>query len=224
MKSQEAQNYKNENAALYQENERYRGLIETLLRHPAFTPFIDDISKNPAALGLGQPQQQAQAPQPMQTSQQQTPVQQQPQQQPPVEDSKPDFLNFDASQVQIPTQQNMQQSNEQVGLSMIPEENFSKLNLGGFGQQQQQQQQMNFNNFKQVNAYAVTSLPQGPDPVTLLADSAARSPVSSARRAGESASLVSSDSTAAATSADFSVLLAKLDGTAKRMGLGDHDI
>merc|ERR1712029_1293644 len=43
LKTQEASTLRQENGALLQENERYRGLIETLLRHPAFTPFINDI-------------------------------------------------------------------------------------------------------------------------------------------------------------------------------------
>jgi len=51
MKAQEAQNLRNQNTALMQENDRYRGLIETLLRHPAFTPFIQDISQDPSVLG-----------------------------------------------------------------------------------------------------------------------------------------------------------------------------
>lgn len=206
VKIQEANNLRTENTALLQENERYRGLIETLLRHPAFTPFIDDISKNPAALGAPQPQQHQQSVTP-------TPAPQQPQQH---EDVKPEFLNFDASQLQVPQQQpQQQQDNQQVGLAMIPEEkmDFSRLNIGtGYN--------MNFGNFQQVNAYAVTELPSGPDPVALLAESRIEFPCTrpSATAAFDSASDdTSAQPSAASLDFDYAVLLTKLDNTARRM-------
>jgi len=192
-----------------QENDRYRGLIETLLRHPAFTPFINDISKDPAVLGMPQqqPQQQMQRtpshqppqPQPQQPQQQQ-------QQQPDV---KPDFMNFDASQLQVPSQQ-QQHDQQQVGLAMIPEEDFSKLNLNRL-----QQQTMNFNGYQSVNAYAVTDLPSR-DPVELLIESPAGLP-------SYCSSGVATPSYAAFTAdyaapSDMSVLLAKLDGAARKLG------
>ena len=153
LKAQEANTLRNENSALMQENERYRGLIETLLRHPAFTPFINDISKDPSVLGVPQQHQsqhQEQQHQPSMTPTPQHPQPQQQQQQAPQQDSKPDFMNFDASQLQIPQQQHQQQQqSEQVGLAMIPENDFSKLNINGFNS-------MNFNNFHSVNAFAVT--------------------------------------------------------------------
>ena len=201
MKTQESNNLRSENAALMQENERYRGLIETLLRHPAFTPFINDISKDPSVLGVPQQHQ----PQPRQQQQPSvTPTQQpsQPQQQqapPPQQDSKPEFLNFDASQLQIPQQQ---QRTEQVGLAMIPENDFSKLNINGF-------HTMNFNNFQRVNAFAVTDVPKGPDPVNLLIESPAR--------LSRSCSTVSAIDSAATCDSDLTVLLAKLDGAARNM-------
>nr|OQO25338.1 hypothetical protein B0A51_06700 [Rachicladosporium sp. CCFEE 5018] len=180
VKVQEASTLRSENTALMQENERYRGLIETLLRHPAFTPFINDISKDPSVLGMPQMQSQPQqAPQP-------TPAPEQQQQAPLVqptpqhEDIKPEFLKFDASQLQLPQSQPQQQQqpfspqtqqprpsqggNERVGLAMIPENDFSKLNLNGF-------QAMNFNQFRSVNAFAVLDVPVGPCPVEVLAGS-----------------------------------------------------
>lgn len=183
------------------ENERYRGLIETLLRHPAFTPFINDISKDPSVLMQQQPQQQ----QPPQQQQQQSvaptpqPAQAQPQQQ-PQQDMKPDFLDFDASQLQIPHQP--QPEPQHVGLAMIPENDFSKLNINGFNS-------MNFNsNFNRVNAYAVTELPTGPDPVELLMESPAYLPRSFSSAISEPAS---------ATSPGLSILLAKLDKSARKL-------
>ncbi|KAK3113683.1 hypothetical protein LTR53_008798, partial [Teratosphaeriaceae sp. CCFEE 6253] len=90
-----------------------------------------------------------------------------------------------------------QQQQQQVGLAMIPEENFSKLNLNGFPRG------VNFGGGGLggygVNAYAVVSVPRGPDPVGLLAVGMdARVP----------------------TDSDFTVLLAKLDGVAGRMRAG----
>ncbi len=194
IKAQENTNLRNENAALMQENDRYRTLIETLLRHPAFTPFINDISKDPSVLGPPPQQQnqhqQQQAPpaQPPPQSQQQQPPQQQQQQTP--QDSKPDFMNFDASQLQMPNQQQQPQQNERVGLAMIPENDFSKLNINGFNS-------MNFNGYS-VNAYPVLDLPPGPDPADLLNTT---TPYSYA---------------AASNSTD---LLARLDGAARRLRL-----
>ncbi|KXS99077.1 hypothetical protein AC579_9197 [Pseudocercospora musae] len=201
IKTQESNSLRQENQALLAENERYRGLIETLLRHPAFTPFINDISKDPSL--LMPPQQQPQCQQ--QPSMHQTPNPQpaQPHQPQGQQDMKPDFLNFDASQLQLPQSQPEQQ--QHVNLAMIPEENFSKLNLSGY-----QQRSGNFNNYG-VNAYAVTGLPSGPDPVDLLIESPARLPLSA------SADLCTVSSTAYSTAADsgFSVLLAKLDNAAR---------
>ncbi|KAG8623523.1 hypothetical protein KVT40_008499 [Elsinoe batatas] len=48
VKAQENTVLKNTNDQLAEENARYRALIQTLLRHPSFTPFIEDISKDPA--------------------------------------------------------------------------------------------------------------------------------------------------------------------------------
>lgn len=194
---------------MLQENERYRGLIETLLRHPAFTPFINDISKDPSVLNIPQMQQQ-QAPQPTPMAPQQQPVAPTPQH----EDTKPEFMNFDASQLQIPSQQPQvqqpQQQNERVGLATIPENDFSKLNINGF-------QGMNFNNYS-VNAFAVTELPKGPDPVELLIESPVRLPRSTSASAD-----ADSDATASSTAYDFSaasdltMLLAKLDSSARKL-------
>ena len=207
LKAQEANTLRNENSALMQENERYRGLIETLLRHPAFTPFINDISKDPSVLGVPQQHQsqhQEQQHQPSMTPTPQHPQPQQQQQQAPQQDSKPDFMNFDASQLQIPQQQHQQQQqSEQVGLAMIPENDFSKLNINGFNS-------MNFNNFHSVNAFAVTDVPKGPDPVNLLVKAPLRLPRSCSASS-------SAPNPAAACDSDMTVLLAKLDGAARNV-------
>ncbi|KJY02316.1 hypothetical protein TI39_contig66g00004 [Zymoseptoria brevis] len=206
MKTQESNTLRNENTALHAENERYRTLIETLLRHPSFTPFINDISKDPSSLLQSVPPQQQQQMQqappqqqaPASQSQQQQQQSQQQQQQ-PQPDVKPAFLDFDASQLQIPQPQEQQQ--EHAGLAMIPEDSFNKLNLSG------NLRNMNYSNFNSVNAYAVTDLPMGPDPHDLLFDS------SSTAYDSMDASAICS-----ASNPGLSLLLAKLDNAAQRVG------
>ncbi|KAI5208832.1 hypothetical protein AUEXF2481DRAFT_6481 [Aureobasidium subglaciale EXF-2481] len=51
MKAQEANDLRVENRSLQEENGRCRRLIEVLLRHPAYAPFIEDISKDPSIAG-----------------------------------------------------------------------------------------------------------------------------------------------------------------------------
>lgn len=192
-----------------QENERYRGLIETLLRHPAFTPFINDISRDPSVLG-NPPQQQSQSqhqpavastPQPSQCqpqSQQQQQQQhhnaehqsQQLQLQQP--DAKPDFLNFDASQLQVPQDHSQ---TEQIGMAMVPETDFSKLNIHGFNS-------VNFSGFQSVNAFPVTDVPTGPGLADLLVECPLRA-----------SDCYSSD----LTDANMTVLLTKLDSAAMNL-------
>jgi bZIP-type transcription factor MBZ1 len=197
MKAQESNNLRAENANLMAENERYRNLIETLLRHQAFQPFIQDISKDPAVLGVPPPRQHAPQPQPPQHQPSITPTQQHPQPQ-PQQDSKPDFLNFDASQIQIP----QPQTEQQVGMAMVPEDGFSKLNINGFNS-------MNFNGFQRVNAFAVTDVPTGPDPVDLLAI-----------RLPPSCSTPASTLGSSTCDSDVTVLLGKLDCAARRLKSG----
>jgi hypothetical protein len=110
-------------------------------------------------------------------------------------------MNFDASQLQIPRQQTQvapaqqqqqqQQGNQRIGLAMVPENDFSKLNINGL------QHPMNFN-YQSVNAFPMTSMPMGPDPADLLA-------TSSASTAFTNGSL------------DMNVLLARLDNSARKI-------
>ena len=137
-----------------------------------------------------------------------------PTQQHPLPESKPDFMNFDASQLQLPQQQQQQQT-EHVGLAMIPENDFSKLNLNGF------QNSMNFQNFHRVNAYAVTEVPKGPDPVDLLIESPVRLPNCSTVPTTANCSATSTLDSAICDS-DLTVLLAKLDGAARNIKCLSH--
>lgn len=203
MKAQESNSLRQENQALMHENERYRGLIETLLRHPAFTPFINDISKDPSVLMPPQQQHHRQQQQQQQPSVAPTPQPQQAQPQQSQQDMKPDFLNFDASQLQVPSQPQPEQ--QQIGLAMIPENDFSKLNINNFNS-------MNFNqNYNGVNAYVVHDLPAGPHPVDLLIDSPTRMLYSTAT----STDYFSAPS--ASTDSGLTVLLAKLDNAARKV-------
>lgn len=200
LKNQETATLRNENQSILAENERYRGLIETLLRHPAFSPFINDISQNPQQLfpQAQQQQQRQQQQQPQQSAV--TPTPQQTQSQAQQQDMKPEFPDFDASQLQIPMSQQEQQHT--VNLVTIPEEPFNKLNLYG-------NQNMNFNNYNSVNAYAVTECPTGPDPVDLLMDSPAYLPPASST----AASSTTFDS-------GLDLLFAKLDRAAQSLAAG----
>jgi hypothetical protein len=113
-------------------------------------------------------------------------------------------MNFDASQIQIPQQQTQgqqqqqqqqqQQGNERVGLAMIPENDFSKLNINGL-------QPMNFN-YQSVNAFPMTSMPVGPDPADLLATCSTSFASNNAFTTG---------------SLDMNVLLARLDNSARKI-------
>lgn len=125
------------------------------------------------------------------------------------QDSKPAFMNFDASQLQIPQQQQPQL--ERVGLTMIPENDFSKLDLNGF------QRSMNINQYHGgVSAYAVIDVPAGPDPVDLLIESPVCLPLSAASSAASDFSAATvSDSTTCSSS--LTLLLARLDNTASIM-------
>lgn len=77
---------------------------------------------------------------------------------------------------------------------MVPENDFSKLNINGL-----QQQRANFN-YQSVNAFAITDLPTGPNPADLLAAySTSASTVSTSR------------------SPDLNLLLSKLDNSARRV-------
>lgn len=162
IKDKECSTLKSHNNALTEENERYRALIQTLLRHPSFTPFLDDISKDPAFINS----QQTRQPQPQQAS---TPA-------PSVSSSTPSQTQNANNHRQM---QNVKHEGKSRNLSTISEApvDLSLLNLnhanGNFAQQQQQQQQQSQNvpfDFSQPQIYAAHQLPQGPSPLDLTLD------------------------------------------------------
>lgn len=153
VKAQEANSLKTENQALHEENARYRGLIETLLRHPAFTPFVEDISKDPSIL-LTQPQQRPSvpAPAPVPAPQQQA------------------MKQFDfGSQMQAPKQQEMQH----VGMTMIPEApvDLSMLNINhNNNNNMSRSRSASYNNYQRPQVFSVHNLPQGPSALDIAID------------------------------------------------------
>ncbi|KAK4985640.1 hypothetical protein LTR50_005840 [Elasticomyces elasticus] len=159
MKSQECQGLRTENGSLRDENARYRGLIETLLRHPAFTPFIEDLSHHPTVTAPP-PRVQSQQSQSQPQSQQQQQQDQMSMTPTPVQQEAKPYPDFDASQMQIPSQQS------QVGMAILPETpvDLSMLNLGN-----RSFNHTNFN-FQQPQVYSVLELPEGPSPLELRLD------------------------------------------------------
>lgn len=127
MKQQECNVLKSENSGLADENSRYRSLIQTLLRHPSFTPFIEDLSKDPSVMSL-----QSNAPQPQPQQQQQSQNKQQQRAHTPLppqaqQSSSQSFPSFNT----MPPKQETQH----INMTMIPETpvDLSNLNLNNGG-------------------------------------------------------------------------------------------
>lgn len=133
VKVQEANDLRNQNHALMEENRRQQAFIERLLRHQAFNPFLEDLVKE---------QQEMSAPAPLASMpSSSTPVA-------PTPAPAPAQFQFS------------QPENTHVGMTMIPETqlDFSMLNINnnanwniGNG----------FNGY-QPRVFAVTELPEGP--------------------------------------------------------------
>jgi len=125
-----------------EENSRSRAFIEKLLRHPAFKPFLEDLSRDPS-LTMPAGELQTQIP-------------------PPA--APPASAHKDVDPYSAPTQQFIEahkvENTTHVGMTMIPETplDMSMLNLGpnnwavpnmGFG-------------FQQPRVFAVLEVPEGP--------------------------------------------------------------
>lgn len=142
MKVNEANELRTQNRLLMEENARSRAFIERLLRHQAFTPFLEELSRDESL--------QAKAPMASMPSSS-TPVATAPA---PAFQSQQSFNGMS------------QAENTQVGMTMAPEPqlDFSMLNLnnnnngsnaGNWGVN-------NGFSFQQPVAFAVTELPEGP--------------------------------------------------------------
>lgn len=160
VKAQEANSLKTENQSLHEENARYRSLIETLLRHPAFVPFVEDISKDPSLL-IPMPQHQQRQPAP-------TPA---PAPAPASAPQQQEVKPFDFSaQMQVPKQQEIQH----VGMTMIPEApvDLSMLNINNQHNNfnPNMSRRSSYNNYQQPQVFSVRDLPQGPSALDIALD------------------------------------------------------
>ncbi|KAF1942961.1 hypothetical protein EJ02DRAFT_374766 [Clathrospora elynae] len=137
MKASEANELRTQNRLLMEENARSRTFIERLLRHQAFAPFLEELSRDEAL--------QPKAPM---TSMPSTST-------PTV--AAPAPARFQSQQFHGMTQP----ENTHVGMTMVPEPqiDFSILNLNNNGSS------WGANNgfsFQQPRVFAVTELPEGP--------------------------------------------------------------
>ena len=138
MKVNETNELKAQNRALMDENARFRELTVKLLRHPAFTPFLEDISRDPA---LSDSLNKV-------TSSMNASAAAEPAPTPTV----PKDIN--------PFSQN---ENLHIGMATIPETqlDFSALNLNGNGNNWAMPT-MNGFGFQQPQVFAVLEVPEGP--------------------------------------------------------------
>ncbi|KAI2480068.1 bzip family transcription factor [Pyrenophora tritici-repentis] len=139
MKVNEANELRTQNRLLMEENARSRAFIERLLRHQAFTPFLEELSRD-ESLQLKAPMtsmSSSSAPAPTAPAPAQFPQQQ---------------FNGMA-----------QGENTQVGMTMVPEPqiDFAMLNINNNANANSWGVNNGFN-FQQPVAFAVTELPEGP--------------------------------------------------------------
>ncbi|KAJ4376767.1 hypothetical protein N0V86_006884 [Didymella sp. IMI 355093] len=134
VKVQEANELRNQNTALMEENRRQQAFIERLLRHQAFNPFLEDLVKE---------QQEMSAPAPLASM---------PSSSTPVAPT-PAPAQFQFSQPE----------NTHVGMTMIPETqlDFSMLNINNNANWNMGN---GFNGYQPQGprVFAVTELPEGP--------------------------------------------------------------
>jgi len=137
MKNNECNELRLQNRALMEENARSRAFIERLLRHQAFTPFLEELSRDESLDVKSAPQVSSSVPTP-------TPV-----------PNRKDLNPYASQQFQgIP-----QAENPQIGMALIPETqlDLSMLNLNN----NWAMPNMGFN-FQQPQVYSVMELPEGP--------------------------------------------------------------
>ncbi|KAB8748980.1 hypothetical protein FH972_026531 [Carpinus fangiana] len=144
-RTEEATSLRARNNHLFNQNQQLLQLTQTMLNHPAFGTFMQELQHNPSMLQAAPaPQNQNSQPQPQRTQQ-------------PVK------------QEQAP-----QNNDIVVGMTRIPEPSldFSMLNLGAsnnaFGPSQ------SFSNFQNPQIFVVHELPQGPSIEELKAERLAR--------------------------------------------------
>jgi regulator of replication initiation timing len=133
-KQKETDDLRFQNRALMEENRNFRNLTESLLRHKAFVPYLDDIAR-----------EQADEVKPA----------------PPVSHTPtPQLTRKDVNPYASQQYQDMSQNdNPQIGMALIPETplDMSMLNLGN-----NWAMPSNHFNYQPTQIYAVTELPEGP--------------------------------------------------------------
>jgi len=146
MKANETNDLKLQNRALIEENARFRELTIKLLRHPAFTPFLEDISRDP---GLSDSLSKVTSSMNSTSSAEPTPT------------VKTDVNSFSANQQMLDAPQN---NDLHIGMATIPETqlDFSALNINGNNNNNTwTMPAMNGFGF-QPQVFAVLDVPQGP--------------------------------------------------------------
>ncbi|KAK8190501.1 hypothetical protein HDK77DRAFT_444551 [Phyllosticta capitalensis] len=131
-KQTEANELLMQNRALMEENARSRAFIERLLRHQAFVPFLDELSRDPA---LSEPAKMPAAP-----------VSQAPAQQ-----------NFNTAPPMM--KESSHENTSQMGMSMIPEQSSMAFDMNNNNVNYFPGSGFNFN---QPQVFAVLELPEGP--------------------------------------------------------------
>lgn len=133
IKTNEANELRTQNHALMEENARYRAFTEKLLRHPAFQPFLEDLSRDPAlSESLVGPSMQTSVPSVPSQNVAPAPARKE--------------VNFSMPQ---------QTENPQIGMALIPETHVD------LGMNNWAMPNMGFN-FQQPQVYSVLELPEGP--------------------------------------------------------------
>ncbi|KAF2843566.1 hypothetical protein M501DRAFT_926194 [Patellaria atrata CBS 101060] len=156
VKTNEANELRSQNQALMEENARSRAFIEKLLRHPAFNPFLEDLSRDTSlneSLGTLPSQSKSAAPAPV--------------------SARKDINPYSNSQ---PFQEAPQAHNPQIGMALIPETpvDLSLLNIGT----NWTMNSMTPFNYQQPQVFSVLEIPEGPaEPLNLSALSGKESSV-----------------------------------------------
>lgn len=142
VKVNEANELRVQNRALMEENARSRAFIERLLRHQAFTPFLEELSREE---GL--------APKPTMASMPSTST-------PVVAAPAPAPAPFPAQQFRTMSQP----ENTHAGMTLVPETqmDFAMLNINSNGANPNPNYMNNGFSFQQPQVFAVTELPEGP--------------------------------------------------------------
>lgn len=141
MKTNEANELRVQNRALMEENARSRAFIERLLRHQAFTPFLEELSRD-ESLDV-KPTMQS-----LSSSTTPTPT-----------PARKEVNSFQSQQFGAMSQP----ENPQIGMALIPETplDMSMLNLNT-QQNWGMNNNMNSFNYQQPQVFAVLELPEGP--------------------------------------------------------------